>query len=217
MKSCAVRVTWTDPRAGGGPGLGCSTVPHPDAPDPRPAHPGPVAVLIGPPGSGKSTVVRLLATRLGVDGRDTDEDVERTTGRTISDIFVVDGEPTFRDLEREAVRTALDTHRGVLALGGGAVLDPLTEEALRAYSSAGGTVVFLDVSLAHAAPRVGFNTARPLLVGNPRAQWQALMEARRPVYRRVATLHVLTDDLRPAQVVDQVLAHLAAPTEASDD
>ena len=166
---------------------------------------GPRVVLVGPPGSGKTTTGRSLAGRLGVDWRDTDADVEATAGKSISDIFVDDGEPHFRALEREAVTTALAVHRGVLALGGGAVLDPLTEAALTAYTAAGGTVVFLDVTLAHVAPRVGFNQARPLLLGNPRAKWQSLMEARRPVYERVADVHVHTDGKTPSQVALEIL------------
>lgn len=180
---------------------------------------GPVAVLVGPPGSGKSTVARQLAARLGTTSRDTDEDVERTAGKPISEIFVDDGEPHFRALERAAVLAALTEHEGVLALGGGAVLDPVTQEALGLYREAGGAVVFLDVTLAHAAPRVGFATARPLLLGNPRGQWQALMEARRPVYHQVSTLHVLTDALKPAQVADEIHAALAstAPDARPED
>ena len=175
-----------------------------------------MAVLIGPPGSGKSTVARLLSGLLDVTVRDTDVDVEKAAGRSISDIFVDSGEPVFRELERAAVLTALTGHDGVLALGGGAVLDADTDAALTAYAAGGGTVVFLDVSLAQAAPRVGFNTARPLLLGNPRAQWQALMDARRPVYSRLATLHVVTDGKRPAQVAAEVAAALAGPDEQHD-
>lgn len=172
-----------------------------------------MAVLIGPPGSGKSTVARLLAGLLDVSVRDTDVDVERAAGRTISDIFVDSGEPVFRELERAAVLAALSGYDGVLALGGGAVLDADVDAALTAYAREGGTVVFLDVSLSQAAPRVGFNTARPLLLGNPRGQWQALMDARRPVYSRLATLHVVTDGRRPAQVAADVAAALAGPDE----
>lgn len=190
-------------------------------PSPDVAHPGPRVVLVGPPGSGKSTVGRSLAHLLGVEVRDTDSDVERVAGKSISDIFVVDGEPRFRELEREAVARALSEHDGVLALGGGAVLDPRTEQALTEYADRGGVVVFLDVSLAQAAPRVGFSTARPLLLGNPRAQWQSLMEARRPVYGRVATMHVVTDHLRPAEVAAQIVGALtpapASHEERSDD
>ena len=171
---------------------------------------GPRLVLTGPPGSGKTTVGTLLAEASGTRFRDTDQDVEATAGKPVSEIFVDDGEPAFRALEREAVAAALHEHDGVLSLGGGAVLDPATQEALAAYTAAGGTVVFLDVSLAHAAPRVGLNQSRPLLLGNPRARWAALMEARRPVYERAATLHVLTDDLAPEDVAATILKELRA-------
>ena len=170
----------------------------------------PRVVLAGPPGSGKSTVAAEIGAVTGWSVRDTDADVEVLAGKSVSDIFVEDGEDAFRTLERRAVATALGEHEGVLALGGGAVLAEDTQALLAQYVADGGTVVFLDVSLAHAAPRVGFNTARPLLVGNPRAQWQALMSARRPVYEKVGSLHVLTDDLAPADVAAQILAALDA-------
>lgn len=170
-------------------------------------------VLVGPPGSGKSTVAQALASRWGLPARDTDTDVEARAGKPITEIFVDDGEPAFRALERDAVAAALAGHDGVLALGGGAVLDEATRDLLAAYRAAGGTVVFLDVSLAHASPRVGFNRSRPLLLGNPRAQWQALMTARRPVYEEVATLRVSTDDRTPEEVADDV----AAAVEARED
>lgn len=183
----------------------------------QPSGTRPRVVLIGPPGAGKSTVARILGHRLDLPVRDTDTDVESLAGRSISDIFVEDGEAHFRTLERVAVATALAEHPGVLALGGGAVLDPLTEQLLLRYGSDGGVVVFLDVSLAHAAPRVGFNTARPLLLGNPRAQWQALMDARRPVYQRVATVRVLTDDARPNQVAAQIVEALDPASDPTPD
>jgi len=181
------------------------------------ARTAPTVVLVGPPGCGKSTAARSLASRLGSPWRDTDTDIERTTGKSISEIFVDDGEPHFRALERDAVATALRTHRGILALGGGAVLDPTTQELLTGYANAGGTVVFLDVSLAHVAPRVGFNQSRPLLLGNPRARWQTLMTERRPVYERLATLHVHTDGKTSAQVADEIVAALRAGAPTPED
>jgi shikimate kinase len=171
---------------------------------------GPLVVLVGPPGAGKSSVARELGALLGAAVRDTDADVEATAGKPIADIFVEDGEPAFRALERAAVLQALATHDGVLALGGGAVLDADVQGALAAYRERGGVVAFLDVTLAAAAPRVGLNRSRPLLLGNPRAQWKALMEARRPVYEAVSSTRVLTDDLTPAQVADAVAAVLRA-------
>jgi shikimate kinase len=159
----------------------------------------PVCVIVGPPGAGKSTVAGILARRLGVGLRDTDADVERVAGKRVADIFVDDGEPAFRELEVRAVGTALAEHDGVLALGGGAVTNPLTEAAL-----AGHAVVFLDVQIADAAKRIGFNRDRPLLVGNPRARWMTLMEGRRPIYQRVATVTVATDGRTPDQVADEV-------------
>jgi shikimate kinase len=170
----------------------------------------PALVLIGPPGSGKTTVGRLVAQRLGVGFRDTDADVEQVAGKAVADVFVEDGEPRFRELEREAVTTALAEHDGVLALGGGAVMDPLTQSALEGYKAAGGVVVFLDVSLAHAAPRVGFNQSRPLLVGNPRARWAELMERRRPTYERLATARVLSDGRAAKDVAAEVYQEVQA-------
>ena len=147
---------------------------------------------------------RHLAQELRVELRDTDSDVERVAGKSVAEIFVDDGEPRFRELERDAVVQALAGHSGVLALGGGAVMDPLTEDELARYRAQGGVVVFLDVTLSAAAPRVGLNQSRPLLLGNPRKQWLELMEARRGVYERVADHVVLTDDRGPRGVAREI-------------
>lgn len=164
---------------------------------------GPAAVVIGLPGAGKSTVGRLLAEALGVAFRDTDDDVEAAAGTSISDIFLSEGEEQFRARERAAVVAALAEHEGVLALGGGAILDPDTQADLH-----GRRVVHLNVSLAAASPRVGLSAARPLLVGSPRKQWLALAEARKPIYAALAEVSIDTDMLTPEQVVEQVLAGL---------
>lgn len=158
---------------------------------------GPVLVLVGPPGAGKTTIGRLVADRLGVPFSDTDELVEERAGRSVSDIFVLDGEPAFRQLEREAVVEALQ-RPGVVALGGGAVMDPRTESDLAVHR-----VVFLDVRIADAAGRVGFSASRPLLAVNPRAQWTALMTERRPVYARIGT-RVDTAGRDPDAIADEV-------------
>ncbi|MFD8483309.1 shikimate kinase [Kitasatospora sp. NPDC059673] len=163
----------------------------------------PAVVLVGPPGSGKSTVGRVLAERLGLPFRDTDEDIERTAGKPIPEIFVDEGEPHFRRLEREAVAAAAADHPGVLALGGGAVMAPATRELLAPLP-----VVFLEVALADAVKRVGLDAPRPLLAVNPRARWRELMEARRPLYLEVATAVVDTEGRTPEQVADAVLEAL---------
>jgi shikimate kinase len=161
----------------------------------------PRVVLVGPPGSGKTTVGRLLARRWGVAFRDTDLDVETTAGKRVSDIFIDDGEPAFRELEKAAVAVALREHDGVLALGGGAVLDPDTQSLL-----VGAPVVALSVGLSDAAVRVGLARERPVLALNPRAQLKFLLAERAPIYTSVATLEIGTDGQTPEQVADTVAA-----------
>lgn len=165
----------------------------------------PRVVLIGPPGSGKTTLGRLLAERLGVGFRDTDADVEAVAGKPVADIFVDEGEAHFRELERQAVRAALAEHDGVLSLGGGAVLHEETQALL-----AGHRVVYLQVGLAAAVQRVGLASARPLLVLNPRSRLKQLMEERRPAYERLAVLTVVTDDREPAELADEIVKGLPA-------
>jgi len=167
---------------------------------------GPAVVLVGPPGAGKSTVGRLVADLLDIPFRDTDSDVEHKVGKSIGEIFVESGEPAFRALERDAVRRALLDHTGVLALGGGAVVDPGTRALLR-----GRTVVFLDVGLAAAAERCGLNRSRPLLLTNMRAQLRSLMWERRPYYEEIATNVIDTNGRTAEEVADEVLALTAKP------
>ncbi|MEU2505809.1 shikimate kinase [Streptomyces sp. NPDC007863] len=161
---------------------------------------GPLVVLVGPMGSGKSTVGALLAERLGAPYRDTDADIVAAEGREIADIFVEDGEERFRALEKAAVTRAVAEHRGVLALGGGAILDADTRALL-----AGQPVAYLSMDVEEAVRRVGLGAARPLLAVNPRRQWRELMDARRHLYEEVARVVVATDARTPEEVAEAVL------------
>ncbi|MEU8489459.1 MULTISPECIES: shikimate kinase [unclassified Streptomyces] len=161
---------------------------------------GPLVVLVGPMGVGKSTVGELLAEWLACPYRDTDADIVAAEGRPIADIFVDEGEPHFRALERQAVSAAVAEHPGVLALGGGAILDESTRALLAPLP-----VVYLSMDVEEAVKRTGLNTARPLLAVNPRRQWRELMEARRHLYTEVARVVVPTDDRTPEEVASAVL------------
>lgn len=166
----------------------------------------PRIVVVGPPGAGKTTTGMLLAQRLDVEFRDIDHDIEHIAGKSISDIFTDDGESTFRVLEERAVAAALVEHDGVLALGGGAILSEGTRALLPGHS-----VLFLNVGMAEGMRRTGLSGARPLLAGvNPRATFKALLDARLPLYREVASIEIDTDRLAPEEVVGAVLARLEA-------
>jgi shikimate kinase len=165
----------------------------------------PVLVLVGPPGAGKTTVGRVLGRRLGVPFTDVDSLIVERAGKSIADMFTEDGEDAFRALEREVVAQALAATDGVLALGGGSVLAAATRERLR-----GHRVVLLWVGLADGIRRVGLSTARPLLTGvNPRATYKALLDARAPLYREVATIEIDTSRRSANQVARAVLAAVA--------
>lgn len=168
----------------------------------------PKAVLVGLPGSGKSTIGRRLAKALGVGLLDTDVAIEQRTGRSIADIFATDGEQEFRRIEEDVVRAALADHDGVLSLGGGAVTSPGVRAAL-----AGHTVVYLEISAAEGVRRTGGNTVRPLLAGPDRAEkYRALMAKRAPLYRRVTTMRVDTNRRNPGAVVRHILSRLQVPS-----
>ncbi len=165
----------------------------------------PMVVLVGAPGAGKSTVGARLAHRWSTQFQDTDSIIEQRAGQLIAEIFIDAGEPAFRALEAVVVAEALANCRGVLALGGGAVVSESTRALL-----AGHRVVFLDVGLAEAASRVGLGGTRPLLLGNVRGQLKALLDARRPLYRQVADVTVETDGLSAEAVADEIESRLDA-------
>ncbi|MFJ2850764.1 3-dehydroquinate synthase [Streptomyces rubiginosohelvolus] len=167
---------------------------------------GPLVVLVGPMGVGKSTVGELLAARLGTTYRDTDADVVAEAGKPIAEIFYDEGEEHFRALERRAVAAAVAGHPGVLSLGGGAVLDGATRELL-----AGLPVVYLSMDVDEAVRRVGLGAARPLLAVNPRRQWRELMDARRHLYEEVARTVVATDENTPEEVAQAIIDALELP------
>jgi shikimate kinase len=166
----------------------------------------PAAVLIGPPGAGKSSVGTLLAAELGVPFADTDDLVAATAGKPVGDIFVEDGEPVFRELERLAVARGLEitgAAGGVLALGGGAVLDPDVRRML-----AGQLIVYLEAGFATVARRTGMDKPRVVIPGNPRGRLRAMLEERRPVYADIASMTVPTDDMAPEEVAADLAKRL---------
>jgi shikimate kinase len=164
----------------------------------------PRCVLVGAPGAGKSTVGALVAARLGGTFRDSDDIIVELAGKPISDIFIDDGEPAFRALESSSIAAALESFDGVLALGGGAVLDPATRELLAKH-----TVVYLTVDLGDAIKRIGLDRGRPLLAINPRATLRHLLDQRKPLYEEVATHTIDTDGLDAEAVADAVVSALS--------
>jgi shikimate kinase len=178
---------------------------------PQPAAPSAV-VLIGPPGAGKSVVGALLAASLGVEFRDTDAEIGAAAGKPVSDIFIDDGEEAFRALESAAAADALGERgplreRGcVLALGSGAVLDAGIQRLLD-----GLPVVYLAADFRTVARRTGLDVARVVVPGNPRGRLRAMLEERRPLYERLASITVQTDDKDPEELAAEITAMIGPP------
>ena len=168
----------------------------------------PKAVLVGLPGSGKSTIGRRLAKALDLTLLDTDAAIEETTGRTIADIFATDGEKEFRRIEEDVIRVRAGRRMTACCRWAAARSPPPgVREAL-----AGHTVIYLEISAAEGVRRTGGTTVRPLLAGGDRGEkFKALMTQRVPLYRRVATMRVNTNRRNPGAVVRYIVERLENP------
>ena len=166
----------------------------------------PKAVLVGMPGSGKSTIGRRLAKAMQLLLLDTDAKIVETTGRSIPDLFG-EGEQVFRRIEEDVVRIALAEHDGIVSLGGGAITSPGVRDAL-----VGHTVIYLEISAAEGIRRATGGVVRPLLAGgDPARKYRDLMTQRVPLYRSVATMRINTNRRNPGAVVRYILTRLDNP------
>ena len=165
----------------------------------------PRAILIGAPGSGKSTVGRALARELGVTFVDTDSRIVEQEHRTIAEIFAHDGEQAFRVIERTVVLSALASDVGVISLGGGAVLDLEVQSALKETTA---DVIFLDVGISNVLARIGNRGDRPLLAKNTEQQWLELRAFRGPIYRELASIYISTDNKKAPEVAAELISQM---------
>jgi shikimate kinase len=165
----------------------------------------PRAIFIGPMGSGKSTIGKAVAHALDLPFRDTDSIIEELEQLPVSQIFIDKGEDYFRAIEKKVLRDELLSDDSILALGGGA---PISVDAQSALKVSSAPVIYLDISLASVAPRIGFNRDRPLLLHNPRGQWQTLMEVRRPIYESIANIIIDVNGKTQKRIVEEALGAL---------
>jgi shikimate kinase len=156
-------------------------------------------------GSGKSTIGKAVANALHLPFRDTDSIIEELEHLPVSQIFIDKGEEYFRAIEKKVLRDELLSDGSILALGGGA---PISMDAQSALKVSSAPVIYLDISLANVAPRIGFNRDRPLLLHNPRGQWQTLMEVRRPIYESIANIVIDVNGKTQKKIVEEVLGAL---------
>jgi len=165
--------------------------------------------LVGYRGTGKSCVAQELAARLGLVAVDADAEIERRAGRTIREVFAGEGESDFRAQERSVMSDLLQRGGVVIAAGGGAVLNAATRHLMQAA----GPVVWLEATPETIAARLDADPAtrdrRPALTTHdPRQEIQALLAAREPLYREVATIRVTTDGRTVMDIVDEIVARL---------
>jgi shikimate kinase len=170
-------------------------------------------LLIGMMGAGKSTTGWLLSERLGWPYLDSDEEVQRQTGKSVPEIWKSEGEPAFRAEESKVLMQACNSPTPVVvSVAGGAVLDPDNQRLIRRS----GLVVWLRAEVVTLARRVGVGEGRPLLEGGPIAALTKLSEARAPIYAELADVVFDVDRLAPPKVVDEIISALS-PAEGDAD
>ena len=163
------------------------------------------AILIGPPGSGKSSVGKALSRELSTSFEDTDELIEEREGRSIPEIFSEQGESVFRAIEREVVLKALSSNIGVISLGGGAVLDLDVQKAIKESSA---EVISLHIGLSNVLSRIINKGDRPLVAEDPERQWKELLQRREPIYKSLATIEVSTDNKKAYEVARELMVRM---------
>lgn len=161
--------------------------------------------LIGYRGSGKSTVARLLADRIGWQAVDADDEIERVAGKSIKAIFADDGEPAFRDIESAVAEALMEGSDLVIAWGGGVIL----RDANRRLLTGSGPVVWLKADAETALNRIQSDPAtserRPNLTSvGGLEEITAVLAEREPIYRRLADMQVETQGKTPSEVADEI-------------
>ena len=163
-----------------------------------------ICVLVGIPGSGKSTIGKELAKKINVNFLDTDREIEIKVGKSVGEIFIEDGEAAFRELEKAVVLESLKQDKTVVSLGGGSVLDQEVRLELLNHRT-----YWLDTSINNALKRTGSNTNRPLLLDSPRSTLKRLLEERSGFYAEVAVKKILTESKSINLITDEIYSDLA--------
>ncbi len=162
-------------------------------------------ILIGPMGSGKSTIGKILANKLHREFRDSDHFIEEKTGVDIGLIFDIEGESGFRDRESNALIELLGHNSQVVATGGGSVLRKENQALLISC----GYIIFLDITVNQQLQRLRRDKKRPLLqIDNPRRRLETLFEERRPIYLEIADLAVKTDRKSARKLASEIIDQL---------
>jgi len=162
-------------------------------------------ILIGPMGSGKSTIGNIIARRLHREFQDSDQLIEKRTGVDIARIFDIEGEQGFRDRESNALIELLSQDNRVIATGGGSVMRQENQKLLKQR----GYIIFLDTSVNQQMSRLARDKKRPLLqTENPRKRLEAMLQERRPIYLDLADLAVKTDKRAARRLAADIINQL---------